>query len=104
VVYTRVLTLAQLETAVLPWLAVYNVIYVSAARHRDRVRKDHGARKLSESEGRVLKLVSGFMMLGFGLLLLLAPQCSQPAGIDPRAGGGGSRGARAARFRQPQAA
>jgi uncharacterized membrane protein len=32
-----------------------------------------GARKLSESEGRILKLVSGFMMLGFGLMLLLAP-------------------------------
>jgi hypothetical protein len=32
-----------------------------------------GARKLSESEGRILKLVSGFMMLGFGLVLLLAP-------------------------------
>jgi hypothetical protein len=29
---------------------------------------------LSESEGRILKLVSGFMMLGFGLLLLIAPQ------------------------------
>jgi len=36
--------------------------------------KTMGARKLSESEGRILKLVSGFMMLGFGLLLLLAPQ------------------------------
>ena len=33
-----------------------------------------GARKLTESEGRILKLVSGFMMLGFGLLLLFAPQ------------------------------
>jgi uncharacterized membrane protein HdeD (DUF308 family) len=33
-----------------------------------------GARKLSESEGRVLKLVSGLMMLGFGLVLLAAPQ------------------------------
>jgi hypothetical protein len=32
-----------------------------------------GARKLSESEGRILKLVSGFMMLGFGLVLLFAP-------------------------------
>jgi hypothetical protein len=32
-----------------------------------------GARKLTESEGRILKLVSGFMMLGFGLVLLFAP-------------------------------
>ena len=36
--------------------------------------KTMGARKLSESEGRILKLVSGFMMLGFGLMLLFAPQ------------------------------
>jgi len=32
-----------------------------------------GARKLSESEGRLLKLISGFMMLGFGLVLIIAP-------------------------------
>jgi hypothetical protein len=32
-----------------------------------------GARKLSEAEGRVLKLISGFMMLGFALVLLFAP-------------------------------
>ena len=32
-----------------------------------------GARKLSESEGRLLKLVSGCMMLAFGILLLAAP-------------------------------
>jgi hypothetical protein len=35
--------------------------------------KTMGARKLSEAEGRVLKLVSGFMMLGFALVLLFAP-------------------------------
>jgi uncharacterized membrane protein YoaK (UPF0700 family) len=35
--------------------------------------KTMGARKLTESEGRILKLVSGFMMLGFGLVLLFAP-------------------------------
>jgi uncharacterized membrane protein HdeD (DUF308 family) len=35
--------------------------------------KTMGARKLSESEGRILKLISGFMMLGFGLVLLFAP-------------------------------
>ena len=35
--------------------------------------KTMGARKLTESEGRILKLVSGFMMLGFGLMLLFAP-------------------------------
>jgi hypothetical protein len=32
-----------------------------------------GARKLSVEEGRRLKLLSGLMMLGLGLVLLLAP-------------------------------
>jgi hypothetical protein len=32
-----------------------------------------GARKLSEAEGRLLKLISGFMMLGFALVLLFTP-------------------------------
>jgi thiol-disulfide isomerase/thioredoxin len=75
-VYTRVLTLAQLETwQYYAWLAAYNVIYVIPLLAIVIVFvKTMGARKLSESEGRILKLVSGFMMLGFGLLLLLAPQ------------------------------
>ena len=75
-VYTRVLTLAQLETwQYYAWLAVYNVIYVIPLLAIVIVFvKTMGARKLSESEGRILKLVSGFMMLGFGLMLLAAPQ------------------------------
>jgi thiol-disulfide isomerase/thioredoxin len=75
-VYTRVLTLAQLETwQYYAWLAVYNVIYVIPLLAIVVVFvRTMGARKLTESEGRILKLVSGFMMLGFGLLLLLAPQ------------------------------
>jgi hypothetical protein len=32
-----------------------------------------GARKMSETEGRLLKLVSGLMMLGLGSLLIVAP-------------------------------
>jgi hypothetical protein len=75
-VYTRVLTLSQLDTwQYYAWLAVYNVIYVIPLLAIVIVFvKTMGARKLSESEGRILKLVSGFMMLGFGLLLLIAPQ------------------------------
>jgi len=75
-VYTRVLTLAALETwQYYAWLAVYNVIYVIPLLLIVIVFvRTMGARKLTESEGRILKLVSGFMMLGFGLLLLLAPQ------------------------------
>jgi hypothetical protein len=75
-VYTRVLTLSQLDTwQYYAWLAVYNVIYVIPLLAIVIVFvKTMGARKLSEKEGRILKLVSGFMMLGFGLLLLIAPQ------------------------------
>jgi thiol-disulfide isomerase/thioredoxin len=75
-VYTRVLTLAELETwQYYAWLAAYNVIYVIPLLVIVIVFvRTMGARKLSEHEGRILKLVSGFMMLGFGLLLLLAPQ------------------------------
>ncbi len=92
-VYTRVLTLAQLETwQYYAWLAAYNVIYVIPLLAIVIVFvKTMGARKLSESEGRILKLVSGFMMLGFGLLLL--PDAHQPDGLDPGVAGGGGRGA-----------
>jgi len=74
-VYTRALTLADLESwQYYAWLAAYNVIYVLPLLAIVTVFvKTMGARKLSESEGRLLKLISGFMMLGFGLLLLIAP-------------------------------
>jgi hypothetical protein len=74
-VYTRALTLAKLEPwQYYAWLAAYNVIYVLPLLAIVIVfTRTMGARKLSESEGRILKLVSGFMMLGFGLMLLLAP-------------------------------
>jgi thiol-disulfide isomerase/thioredoxin len=74
-VYTRTLTLASLETwRYYAWLAAYNAIYVIPLLAIVIVFvRTMGARKLTESEGRVLKLVSGFMMLGFGLMLLVAP-------------------------------
>jgi thiol-disulfide isomerase/thioredoxin len=74
-VYTRALTLAQLQTwQYYAWLAAYNVIYVIPLLAIVTVfTKTMGARKLSESEGRILKLVSGLMMLGFGIVLLFAP-------------------------------
>jgi len=74
-VYTRALTLAKLESwHYYAWLAAYNVIYVLPLLAIVIVfTQTMGARKLTESEGRALKLVSGFMMLGFGLLLLFAP-------------------------------
>lgn len=40
-----------------------------------------GARKLTEREGRLLKLMSGLMMLELGALLLLAPERISQVGI-----------------------
>ena len=74
-VYTRVLTLRQLSPAgYYGYLALYNVVYVlplflivcgfalTLSSH-----------KLTEYQGRVLKLVSGMMMLALGVILLVAP-------------------------------
>jgi hypothetical protein len=74
-IYTRVLTLRDLPLAShYGYLALYNVIYVLpmlaiVAAFITML----GARKLTEYEGRVLKLLSGIMMLELGLLLLIAP-------------------------------
>jgi uncharacterized membrane protein HdeD (DUF308 family) len=74
-VYTRALTLADLEPwQRYAWLAAYNVIYVIPLLAIVLVFvKSMGSRKLSEAEGRALKLVSGYMMGAFGLVLLFAP-------------------------------
>ena len=75
-VYTLTLTKAHdLATwEYYAWLALYNVIYVIPLLIIVTVfTKTMGARKLSENEGRVLKLISGFMMLGFALVLLFSP-------------------------------
>jgi hypothetical protein len=74
-VYTRVLTLRELpEWLYYLYLGLYNLAYVlpllvivvlfsvTLGRH-----------KLSEFEGRVLKLISGMLMLTLGLVLLLRP-------------------------------
>jgi hypothetical protein len=75
-VYTRALTLAELQAwQRYAYLAAYNVIYVLPLLLIVLVFvRTMGARKLSHTEGRSLKLASGYMMLGFGALLLLAPQ------------------------------
>jgi thiol-disulfide isomerase/thioredoxin len=75
-VYTRSLTLAELSTwQYYAWLAAYNVIYVIPLLVIVILfARTMGARKLTEKEGRVLKLVSGVMMAGFGVVLLVAPQ------------------------------
>jgi thiol-disulfide isomerase/thioredoxin len=56
------------------YLAFYNVVYiVPLAVIVGVFTVTLGSRKLTEWQGRVLKLVSGLMMLGLGLVLLISP-------------------------------
>ncbi len=75
-VFTRVLTLNNLPTAsYYGYIGLYNVVYVIPLLVIVGVFvATLGSRKLSEGEGRFLKLMSGAMMLGLGLLLLLKPE------------------------------
>ncbi|MBK1653127.1 hypothetical protein [Allochromatium vinosum] len=74
-VFTRTLTLQQLPDATYyGYLALYNLIYVLPLLAIVLLFTfTLGARKLSERQGRVLKLLSGVMMLSLGLVMLLAP-------------------------------
>jgi hypothetical protein len=74
-VYTRVLTLRQLPPATYYlFLLFYNVIYVAPlALIVLLFVLTLGSRKLTENEGRVLKLLSGLMMLALGILLVVRP-------------------------------
>lgn len=74
-VYTRVLTLHHLERwQYYAWLALYNAVYVVPLLAIVLVFTfTLGAKKLSEWQGRVLKLLSGLMMLMLGLVLLIDP-------------------------------
>lgn len=74
-VYTRILTLRQLpEAAYYGYLLLYNVIYVLPLLAIVLLfTRFLGAHKLQAHEGRLLKLLSGLMMLGLGLVLLLRP-------------------------------
>jgi hypothetical protein len=82
-VYTRLLTLADLPVAGrYAWLGIYNLIYaLPLAGIVVLFARKLGARKLTEREGRLLKLMSGLMMLELGALLLLAPERVSQAGI-----------------------
>jgi hypothetical protein len=74
--YTRILALDhQLPVSrYYLYLALYNIIYVLPLAAIVAVFAwTLGSRKLSEREGRALKLLSGLMMLQLGLVLLIAP-------------------------------
>jgi hypothetical protein len=82
-VYTRILTLREADSLVFYlYLLFYNIVYVIPllAIVGLFVMK-FGARKLGESEGRVLKLMSGMMMLGLGAVMLFSPMALNNAGI-----------------------
>ncbi|MBC8283686.1 MAG: thioredoxin family protein [Nitrospinae bacterium] len=74
-VFTRLLTLHDLtSSSYYLYLVLYNIVYVIPLTVIVLIfTKTLGARKLSEKEGRILKLVSGLLMLELGLLLLFAP-------------------------------
>ncbi len=74
-VYTRVLTLNNLDTLqYYLYLAFYNLIYIVPLLIIVALFTiTLGNKKLSEKEGRLLKLLSGGMMLGLGGLLFFAP-------------------------------
>ena len=74
-VFTRILTLHSLAPLTYyGYLALYNVVYIIPLSIIVLIfAVTMGTRKLTEWEGRKLKLVSGLMMLFLGLILLLQP-------------------------------
>ena len=74
-VFTRILTLNNLSTATYYlYLVLYNIIYVIPLFIIViGFTATLGKQQLSEWQGRVLKLVSGVMMLGLGATLLVNP-------------------------------
>ncbi len=82
-VFTRLLTLADLPSiGRYGYLATYNLIYVVPLALIVVVfARSLGARRLTQREGRLLKLLSGVMMLGLGVVLLLAPEWVSQIGI-----------------------
>jgi hypothetical protein len=82
-VYTRLLTLQALAPARhYLYLALYNLVYViPLAVIVGAFTFTMGARRLSEREGRLLKLMSGLMMLQLGMLLVFAPDWLNRLGV-----------------------
>ena len=82
-VYTRILTLREADTFVYyTYLVLYNIIYVIPLLIIVLLFVlRFGSRKLGESEGRLLKLMSGMMMLGLGSVMLVAPLALNNAGV-----------------------
>ncbi len=75
-VYVKILTLRELSTAsYYMYLILYNIIYVIPLLVMVIIfTATLGARKLTEWQGRVLKLLSGMMMVTLGGVLALRPE------------------------------
>jgi glutaredoxin len=74
-VFTRILTLNQLPSSTYyAYLVLYNLVYVIPLAIIVCIfSATLGKRQLSEWEGRILKLVSGMMMLGLGIIIIWNP-------------------------------
>lgn len=74
-IFSRILTLHGLSTIqYYGYLVLYSVVYVLPLLGLATVFVvTMGSRKLQEAEGRMLKLLSGLMMLGLGSVLLFEP-------------------------------
>ncbi|HET6720928.1 MAG TPA: hypothetical protein VFH22_14845, partial [Rhodocyclaceae bacterium] len=71
------------------WLALYNLIYVVPLLLIVLTFVGTlSAHKLSEREGRLLKLLSGTLMLELGLVLTLAPAWLNSLGVSAALVGG----------------
>lgn len=81
-VFTRILTLNQLPTEIYYlYLLLYNLIYIVPLLLIVVIFTfTLGSRKLQAEEGAFLKLLSGMMMLGLGLMLLFFPERLQSLG------------------------
>jgi len=82
-IFTRILTLNDLSPAAYyAYLVFYNVIYIVPLLVIVVLfTVTLGAKKLQEKQGRVLKLLSGTMMLVLGLVLLVNPNWLNNAGF-----------------------
>lgn len=82
-VFTRILTLNELSpSAYYSYLVFYNVIYIVPLLLIVILFSiTLGAKKLQEHQGKLLKLLSGMMMLGLGTVLLVEPNWLNNAGL-----------------------
>ncbi len=74
-VYTRILTLNNLSTLTYYlYLLLYNLVYIIPLAVIVLIfAVSLGRKTITEKQGRLLKLVSGLMMLGLGLILIINP-------------------------------